>query len=235
MSYLRTKSFFCSLLIFLPQLFGVAVYAQTYPNPPQNFTIEDVVSLPWSISWTEGDGTVSLPSSALRWFGQVEANVRVEWTPAMLFTEGGSQRILDIPNHLGIWIWNDGVHGEWFDEAGNRRLFRTRWGLPQVGQPIAIELTWDAAGYATLVDGVLRIHDWQTAPTTVFPDPNITNGVIGSRMDGSHPASGSFTLTVNDPALSYDPCSVDVVGTINETVPNDNSGSWSQGIDPSCP
>lgn len=219
----------------IPLLYALAVYAQTtYPKAPSNFAVGQPVTLPWSISWTEGNGTVQLPTAAMPYFGQTEASIRVEWTPTVLPTTGISQRLLDIPNHLGIWIWNDGIHGEWYGGGTERRLFRTRWGLPAVGQTSVIEITWNSAGYAVIVDGILRIHDWQVIPDLVYPDPDSVSGVIGSRVDGTHPAGGTFVLTVNDPALSYDACSVDTVGAINETVPLDNTGAWSQGIDPSC-
>jgi len=48
------------------------------------------------------------------------------------------------------------------------------------------------------------------------------------------PANGAFRLRVYDQPRDYDGCAVDVVGTINENVPLDNSGSWSEGIDPKC-
>jgi hypothetical protein len=94
---------------------------------------------------------------------------------------------------------------------------------------VKIVVSWDTAGYAVIVDGVLRIHDWQTPPTTVHPDPDVVSGTYGSDS-----ASGTFKIRMYNNDMSYDPCTVDVVGTINENVPLDNTGSWSQGRDPSC-
>jgi hypothetical protein len=188
-------------------------------------------------TWNEGDGTVAISATDLQNFGQTVGRFEIDWTPGVLYASGDAQRsqqLLHIPNHLGLWAYDDGIHGEWFDDAGNRRLFRTRWGLPAVGVETRIVITWNAAGYAVIVDGVLRIHDWQTTPTTVFPDPDIASGAYGSRTDGSSPASGTFKLRTYDKALAYDSCTVDVVGTINEGVPLDNTGDWSQGIDPTC-
>lgn len=188
----------------------------------------------FTLNWNEGDGIVPIPAEYMQHFGQSAGRVEVDWTPAMLHTTGNSQRLFDIPNHLSVWIWNDGIHGEWYDNAGNRRLFRTRWGLPAPGVESKIVVSWGSAGYAVLVDGVLRIHDWQTQPTTVFPDPDAVSGVLGARTSGEHPASGSFALRAYNHPVDYDACSVDVVGTINENVPLDNTGAWSVGADPAC-
>jgi len=184
--------------------------------------------------WNEGDGPVTISAIDLETFGQTVARIEIDWTPSTLSTTGPSQQLLNIPNHLGLWVWNDGIHGEWFDDVGTRRLFRTRWGLPTVGVETKIAITWNANGYAVIVDGVVRIHDWQTLPTTVHPDPDAVSGVYGANADGTNPVSGTFKLRTYDKALAYDACSVDVVGTINEGVPLDNTGEWSQGIDPLC-
>ena len=185
-------------------------------------------------TWVEGNGTVALSATDLEKFGQTAGRLELDFMPGLLHTTGNSLRILDIPNHLGIWVWNDGIHGHWYNEADERRVFRARWGLPANGVEIKIVITWDEAGYAVIVNDVVRIHDWQTAPTTIFPDPDIVDGVYGARMDGSQPANGAFRLRVYDQARDYDGCAVDVVGTINQNVPLDNSGSWAEGIDPKC-
>jgi len=184
--------------------------------------------------WNEGDGVVALSASDLETFGQSVGRLEIDFTPGQLHTTGDSLRILDIPNHLGVWVWDDGIHGEWYNDADERRLYRTRWGLPANGVEVKIVITWDQSGYAVLVDGVVRIHDWQTTPTTVFPDPDIVNGVYGAQVDGSQPSNGTFKLRTYDLSQSYNGCSVDVVGTINANVPLDNTGSWDQGIDPAC-
>lgn len=185
-------------------------------------------------TWNEGDGTTSLSSADLEYFGQTAGRYEVDITPNVLSTTGVAQQILHIPGHLGLWLWNDGIHGEWYNETNEQRLFRTRWGLPSVGAETKIVVTWDTNGYATVVDSILRIHDWQTSPTAVFPDPDITVGVYGSAVDGSKPVTGSFKLRAYDQPLGFNSCLVDTVGAINETVPSDNSGSWSQGVDPNC-
>ncbi len=184
--------------------------------------------------WTEGDGPITLSTTDLRHFGETVGRFEIDWTPGVIPTTGVSQRLLDIPNHLGVWAWNDGIHGAWFNDAGQRRLFRTRWGLPAVGVEIKIVVTWNLEGYAVIVDGVVRIHDWQTPPTTVFPDPDAVSGVYGGQVDGANLPSGTFKLRTYDQRLAYDACSVDVVGTINANVPLNNTGSWSEGIDPAC-
>ncbi len=186
-------------------------------------------------TWTEGEGIVSIPATNLPNYGETGARIEINWTPRIIHTTGTSQQIFQIPNHLGVWVWNDGIHGEWFNAAGERRLFRTRWGLPAPGVEIKITITWHVDyGYAVLVNDVLRIHDWQTMPTTVFPDVDITTGVYGGRIGGGSLLTGNFTVSLFDRRLDIDPCSVDVVGTINENVPLDNTGDWSQGIDPAC-
>ena len=185
-------------------------------------------------TWVEADGAIPIPDADLVHYGETAARVEVTWTPTVVNAGGPSQYLIDIPNHFGIWIWGSGVHGNWYTETGERRLFRSRWGLVEVGKPVKIVVTWDTRGYAVIVDDVLRIHDWQTQPNTVYPDPSVVSGQYGNRTDLSGPASGSFTLEFfNDPA-NYNPCQVDVVGTINESVPSDNTGAWSQGIDPAC-
>jgi hypothetical protein len=185
-------------------------------------------------TWTETDGLINIPTEDLIHFGQTTGRVEVIWTPGLLHTTGISQRIFDIPGHLGIWVWNDGVHGEWYNDIDERRLFRARWGLPVVGIPIKIVITWDTKGYAVIIDNTLRIHDWQTLPTIIDPDPDITTGVYGADSTGSALLSGNFVLQVFDTPLLYNACGVDIVGTINENVPLDNTGAWSQGIDPTC-
>jgi hypothetical protein len=185
-------------------------------------------------TWVEGNGVVALSATDLEMFGQTVGRFEIDFMPGQLHTTGNSLHILDIPNHLGVWVWNDGIHGEWFDNNGNRRLWRARWGLLANGVEVKTVVTWDEAGYAVIVNDVVRIHDWQTAPTTVFPDPDIVDGVYGATVDGSNPANGAFRLRVYDHARTYDGCAVDIVGTINQNVPLDNSGSWAEGIDPKC-
>ena len=186
-------------------------------------------------TWNEGDGAVAISATDLINFGQTKGRYEIDWTPTMLHTTDASQRLLDIPNHLGLWVWNDGIHGEWFARDGSRRLFRTRWGLPAPGVEVKIVVTWQAStGYAVIIDGVLRIHDWQAIPTATHPDPDMVSGVYGAMSDGSKPASGTFKIRTYDKDLAFDPCTVDVVGTINEDVPLDNTGDWSQGIDPNA-
>jgi len=175
--------------------------------------------------WNEGDGVVALSASDLETFGQSVGRLEIDFTPRLLHTEGDSLRILNIPNHLGVWVWNDGIHGEWYNDADERRLFRAQYGLIENGVEVKIVVTWDADGYAVIIDGVVRIHDWQTTPTTVFPDPDIVNGVYGARVDGTQPANGTFKLRTYDLAQPYDGCSVDILGTINGAV---------IGIDPAC-
>jgi hypothetical protein len=222
---------------FILILLCTNVFAQQAPEPPQNFIFGPQPSqIPtYDLNWTEGDGTV--PIVELDMFGQITGRVEVDWIPRILKTSADAQRsqtLFQIPGHLSLWIYDDGVHGEWFNNSDQRRLFRTRWGLPAPGVEIQIIITWDEHGYAVIVDSILRIHDWQTQPTTVFPDPDITNGALGSDVDGDRPATGSFNLRVYDLPKPYSPCGVDIVGTINEGVPDDNTGSWSQGIDPRC-
>jgi hypothetical protein len=185
-------------------------------------------------TWVDGNGTVALSDADLEMFGQTVGRFELDFMPGQLHTTGASLHILDIPNHLGVWIWNDGIHGEWYTNAGTRRLWRARWGLTANGVEVKIVVTWNADGYAVIVNDVVRIHDWQTAPTTVFPDPDIVDGVYGSTIEGTNPANGAFRLRVYDNAREYDGCAVDVVGTINQNVPLDNSGSWAEGIDPKC-
>jgi hypothetical protein len=184
-------------------------------------------------TWEATDGPVDIPAADLPSFGQTAGRMEVTWTPTTLLPSG-SQQLMHIPNHLGLWVYSDGVHGEWFNDAGERRLFRARWGLAAAGQAVNIVITWNVNGYAVLVDGVLRVHDWQTLPSTVYPDPDIVSGIYGGRVGGTESATGSFVLNVYDLPASYNPCLVDVVGTINENIPLDNTGSWSQGIDPRC-
>jgi len=185
-------------------------------------------------AWVEGSGAVALSATDLEHFGQSRGRVEVDFMPRLLYTEGDSLRILDIPNHLGIWVYDDGIHGNWYTEAGEERLFRARWGLLENGVEVKIVITWDEEGYAVIVNDIVRIHDWQTTPTTVYPDPDIVDGVYGARMDGSQPANGAFRLRVYDKSRTYDGCAVDVVGTINQNTPRDNSGNWAEGIDPKC-
>lgn len=185
-------------------------------------------------TWVEGNGTVALSATDLEKFGQTAGRLEIDFMPGQLITTGGSLRLLDIPNHLGFWVYNDGIHGEWYNEADQRRVFRARWGLAADGVEVKIVITWDASGYAVIVNDVVRVHDWQTAPTTVFPDPDIVDGVYGSTIAGTQPANGAFRLRVYDQPREYDGCNVDVVGTINQNVPLDNSGSWAEGIDPTC-
>lgn len=197
--------------------------------------VADAQEVPYfEYTWNEGDGPISLSREDLDHFGQTIGRFEIDWTPSILHTTGINQILLDIPGHLGVWVWNDGIHGQWYNEIDERRLFRTRWGLPAIGTEIKIVVTWDPAGYAVIVDGILRIHDWQTPPTTVFPDPDIVSGVYGARANGGLPASGTFKLRAYNLAVPYDPCSVDTVGTINKSVPRDHSESWAEGIDPSC-
>ena len=184
--------------------------------------------------WNEGNGTVEIPTADIKYFAQTAGRIEIDFTPGIIYTDNTSQRILDIPNHLSVWVYNDGVHGRWYNNANEGRVFRTRWGLPVAGVEIKIIITWDTDGYAVIVDDVLRIHDWQTQPTTIYPDPDAVNGVYGSTITGTSPVTGSFKIRAYDSTIAYDACSVDVVGTINEGVPLDNTGDWSQGIDPSC-
>ena len=207
-------------LILLLMLVSSAAFAQEIP------AVE--------FSWNEGDGTVVIPIADIQMFAQVTGRVEVDWTPSVVRVAGPGMRLFDIPNHLGLWMWADGVHGHWYDNAGNVRLFRTRWGLTAPDVQIKVIITWNSVGYAVLVDGVLRIHDWQTSPTTVFPDPDAVNGVYGDSIGGGNSALGSFVLRVYDNPYIYNSCSVDIVGTINQGVPNDNSGAWDQGINPIC-
>jgi len=225
-----------AVLIVCLAIFGEA-RGQAPPAAPQNFSDQPrPVETPYfEFFWTEADGTVQLPQAVMEHFGQTVGRIELDFTPRLLFSTGDSLRLLNIPGHLGIWVWNDGIHGEWFDRQDNRRLFRARWGLPANGVESRVVISWDDAGYAVIIDDVLRIHDWQVLPTAVYPDPGVlAGGVYGSRVDGSQPANGSFALRAYDLARSYDACAVDVVGTINESVPTDNLGSWSQGIDPDC-
>ena len=180
-------------------------------------------------TWNEGDGQVVIAQADLEMFGQTIGRFEIDYTAGVITTDGTSQRLLDIPNHLGVWIYDNGIHGEWYNEADERRLFRARWGLITAGTTVNIVVTWSSQGYALIIDGVLRIHDWQTWPSSVFPDADIVSGVYGDPA-----TTGTFNLRVYDDATPYDPCTVDVVGTINENVPDDNTGAWSQGIDPSC-
>jgi len=206
---------------------SLAIYDDPIPFPNS--------ALPYfERAWVEGDGAVALSATDLEKFGQSTGRVEVDFMPRLLHTTGDSLHILDIPNHLGIWVYNDGIHGAWFNEAGEERLFRTRWGLPENGVEVNILITWDEGGYAVIVNDVVRIHDWQTTPTTVFPDPDIVDGVYGARMDGSQPANGAFRLRVYNLPRDYDSCAVDIVGTINQNTPLDNSGNWAEGIDPEC-
>jgi hypothetical protein len=178
-------------LILLWLLAGAGAYAQEVPY--------------FEYTWNGGDGAVAFSATEVLNFGQTVARYEIDWTPTTIHTTGMSQTLLDIPNHLGLWVWNDGIHGEWFDDAGVRRLFRARWGLPAVGVEVKIVVSWDTAGYAVIVDGVLRIHDWQTPPTTVHPDPDVVSGTYGSDS-----ASGTFKIRTYDKALAYDSCTVDV-------------------------
>jgi len=221
------------LLVLL--LVTFPAFAQV-PNSPGNFKIglQPVEQPYFEFVWNEGDGTVPIPTGDMEHYGQTVGRVEIDFTPRLLPTTGVSQRILDIPNHLGMWVWNDGIHGDWYNNAGQRRVFRTRWGLPAIGEESKIVITWNAEGYAVIVDRVLRIHDWQTSPTTVFPDPDAVSGVYGSRVNGSLPTTGAFKVRVYDKAKAYNPCIVDVVGTINQGVPLDNTGAWTEGIDPVC-
>lgn len=188
-------------------------------------------------TWTAGDGTVAIPADDLQYFGQGDGRYEVDWTPSRISFEPSELRaqvILEIPNHLALWTWKDGIHGNWYQADGTERLFRARWGLPAAGVEVHIVVTWNDAGYAVIVDDVLRIHDWQTTPTTEYPDPDAVSGVYGSAPSGERRASGTFTVRVYGQPLPYDSCTVDVVGTINANVPLDNTGAWDQGIDPEC-
>jgi len=91
--------------------------------------------------WNEGDGVVALSASDLETFGQSVGRLEIDFTPGQLHTTGDSLRILDIPNHLGVWVWDDGIHGEWYNDADERRLYRTRWGLPANGVEVKIVIT----------------------------------------------------------------------------------------------
>lgn len=188
----------------------------------------------FEFAWTEGDGTVPIPSENIQHFAQTVGRIEIDWTPSVVRIAGPGMNLFDIPNHLGLWVYADGVHGQWYDDAGNRRLFRSRWGLTSPDVTVKIVITWNSVGYAVIIDGVTRIHDWQTSPTIVFPDPDAVAGVYGNSVSGTSPAEGSFLLRVYDKAFIYDSCSVDTVGTINQGVPDDNSGVWDQGINPAC-
>lgn len=207
-------------LAYIGLLLYSVVYAQQTPY--------------FEFTWNEGDGAITIPAADLEQFGQTIGRVEVDWTPGRIGTGGPSQQIFDVPNRLGLWIWADGIHGEWFDDIGNARVFRSRWGLVAVGVEVKIIITWDSAGYAVIINGVTRIHDWQVEPASTFPDPNVVDGMYGSGLDGSKPASGSFSLRVYNLAEPYDACSVDTVGTINQGLPDNNTGAWDQGIDPIC-
>lgn len=186
-------------------------------------------------TWTEGDGPVAIPATDIDYFGQTTGRIEINFTPRLLHTIGDSMRMVDIPNHLGIWVWNDGVHGHWYTtDPREERVYRARWGLVQDGVETKIVVTWDADGYAVIVDGVVRIHDWQAIPESVYPNPRVVSGTYGAKADGTYPVLGDFTLKMFDVPLAYNPCLVDVVGTVNENVPLDNTGSWSVGIDPRC-
>ena len=181
--------------------------------------------------WNEGDGLVSISNVRLESFGQTAGRVEIYYTPRIITPDiGGSYRLFDIPNHLAVWIWKDGIHGHWYNELGEERLFRARYGLITQGVEVKIVVTWNANGYGVLIDDVLRIHDWETKPTTVYPDPDIVSGVYGGRVDGHDLATGNFTLAVYDKPLSYDQCTVDRQGTINKVSPDING----ELIDPSC-
>ena len=75
-----------------------------------------------TFNWTEGDGTTSIPAASLDGFGQTAGHLEINYTPGTIYTTGVSQQILDIPNHLGVWIWNDGIHGQWYSRTGEPRL-----------------------------------------------------------------------------------------------------------------
>ena len=223
--------------LILLVLLCINAHAQQSPTPPKNFMFgEQPPQTPaYNLSWTEGDGYVAIPEVDM--FGQVTGRLELDWTPRILDTISPitPQQLLHLTGHLGIWIWMDGIHGNWYDDVSKvRRLFRTRWGLPAPGVEVKIVISWDQNGYVVIIDDVLRIHDWQNTMTSVFPDSDITTGFMGNYSSGGRPATGSFNLRVYDLPMPYGPCGVDIVGTINETIPLDNTGEWSQGIDPRC-
>jgi len=187
-------------------------------------------TLLFEFAWFEGEGDVSIPAEHLIHFGRADGRIEIDWTPTTIpLAMGPGQDLFDVPGRLGVWMYNNGVHGRWFD-GGSQRLYRTRWGLTNEGVQSNIVITWDGDGYAVIVDGHVRIHDWQTTVVAASP----ASGVYGNDVGGGSSPLGSFTLRMYDEPLAYDGCAVDVVGTINESVPADNSGSWSQGIDPAC-
>lgn len=125
-----------------------------------------------------------------------------------------SHNLIRFDTRLAVYTWRDAVHVRFRDlNTGVYQILRSPWGVLPVGTHV-ITVTWDPeGGYALIVDGRLMVHVFELFPlSTAF----IAGGsdAVGSGDAQADP----FSYTAESTLAPYDPCTVNVFGTLNRTI-----------------